>query len=204
MSSIFHIDIMSLVQTFGYLGILAIVFAESGMFFGFFFPGDSLLFTAGLLASQHFLSIWPLFIFVPIAAILGDNFGYWFGAKVGPKIFTREDSFFFHKHHVERTREFYAKYGTKAIVIARFVPVVRTFTPVLAGVGQMPYRVFMKYNIIGGVLWGVGMLTLGFSLGSVVPNIDHYILPIVLAIIVISFMPIIREIVIHKIKKSAV
>lgn len=201
MPSIFHIDIMSLVQTFGYVGILAIVFAESGMFFGFFFPGDSLLFTAGLLSSQHFLSIWPLFIFVPIAAILGDNFGYWFGAKIGPKIFSREDSFFFHKHHIERTREFYAKYGTKAIVIARFVPVVRTFTPVLAGVGQMPYRVFMKYNIVGGVLWGIGMLLLGFSLGSVVPNIDHYILPIVLAIIVISFMPIIREVIIHKLKK---
>jgi membrane-associated protein len=203
MSSFFHIDILSLVQTFGYLGILGVVFAESGMFFGFFLPGDSLLFTAGLLASQHFLNIWMLFIFVPIAAILGDNFGYWFGAKVGPKIFTREDSLFFHKHHIERTREFYAKYGVKAIVIARFVPVVRTFTPVLAGVGQMPYRTFMKYNILGGLLWSIGMLLLGFSLGSVVPNIDRYILPIVLVIIVISFMPIIREVIIHKLKKKA-
>lgn len=202
MSSIFHIDILSLVQTFGTLGVLAVVFAESGVFFGFFFPGDSLLFTAGLLASQHFLNAYGLFIFVPIAAILGDNFGYWFGAKVGPKIFSREDSFFFHKHHIERTKEFYAKYGSKAVVIARFVPVVRTFIPVLAGVGQMPYRTFMKFNIIGGILWGVGMLALGFSLGSVVPNIDHYILPIVFVIIFISFIPIIREVVIHKLKKT--
>ena len=202
MPSIFHIDILSLVQTFGTLGVLAVVFAESGVFFGFFLPGDSLLFTAGLLASQGILNIWVLLIFVPVAAILGDNFGYWFGAKVGPKIFSREDSFFFHKHHIERTREFYAKYGVKAIVIARFVPVVRTFTPVLAGVGQMPYRTFMKYNILGGLLWSVGMLLLGFSLGSVVPNIEHYILPIVLAIIVISFMPIIREVIIHRLKKG--
>jgi len=200
MLSFFHLDIMALVQTFGYAGILSVVFAESGMFFGFFLPGDSLLFMAGLLASQHFLSIWALFAFVPIAAILGDNFGYWFGAKVGPKIFTREDSFFFHKHHIKRTQEFYAKYGAKAVVIARFIPIVRTFTPVLAGVGKMPYVVFMKYNILGGVLWGVGMLFLGFSLGSVVPNIDHYILPIVVAIIVISFSPIIREVIKHKIQ----
>jgi membrane-associated protein len=202
MPTIFHIDIIGIVQTFGYLGILAIVFAESGVFFGFFLPGDSLLFTAGLLASQDFLNIWVLFIFVPIAAILGDNFGYWFGAKLGPKIFTRDDSFFFHKHHIERTREFYLKYGMKAVVLARFIPIVRTFTPVLAGVGQMPYKVFMKYNILGGMLWGVGMLFLGFSLGSVVPNIDRYILLIVLAIIVISFIPIIREVVIHKKENS--
>lgn len=201
MSSIFHFDILSLVQTFGSFGVLAVVFAESGMFFGFFLPGDSLLFTAGLLASQNFLNIWVLLIFVPISAILGDNFGYWFGTKVGPKIFTREDSFFFHKHHIERAREFYAKYGVKAIVIARFVPVVRTFVPVLAGVGQMPYHTFMKYNILGGLLWSLTMLLLGFSLGSVIPNIDRYILPIVFAIVIISFMPIIREVIIHKLKK---
>lgn len=202
MLSFFNIDIFSLVQAFGYLGILGIVFAESGVFFGFFLPGDSLLFTAGLLASQGFLNIWMLLVFVPIAAILGDNFGYWFGSKVGPKIFTRQDSFFFHKHHIERTRAFYEKYGAKAIVLARFVPVVRTFVPVLAGVGQMPYRTFMKYNILGGVFWGVGMLLLGFTLGNVVPNIDQYILPIVLAIIAISFMPIAHEMVIHKLKKK--
>ncbi len=182
-------------QTFGYIGILAIVFAESGVFFGFFLPGDSLLFTAGLLASQGFLGIWTLIVLVPLAAILGDNFGYWFGAKVGPAIFRREDSFFFHKHHIERTREFYAKYGARAIVLARFIPVVRTFTPVLAGVGGMPYKTFMKFNIIGGVLWSAGILLLGYFLGAVFPNVDNYLLPIILAIIAISFLPVIYEII---------
>lgn len=193
MFSVFHFDIVGLVQTFGYVGILAIVFAESGVFFGFFLPGDSLLFTAGLLAGQGFLHIGILVLLVPLAAILGDNFGYWFGAKVGPKLFTREDSFFFHKHHIERTREFYAKYGVKAIVLSRFVPIVRTFTPVLAGVGGMPYRVFMKFNILGGVLWSAGLLLLGYFLGSAVPGIDGYLTPIILSIIAISVVPIIYE-----------
>lgn len=203
MFSIFHIDIIGLVQTFGYLGILAVVYAESGVFFGFFLPGDSLLFTAGLLASQGLLNIWVLVVFVPLAAILGDNFGYWFGAKIGPKLFAREDSLFFHKHHIERTREFYAKYGVKAIVLSRFIPVVRTFTPVLAGVGGMPYKIFMKYNILGGVLWGVGMLLLGFSLGSAVPNIDKYLLPIILVIVVASFIPVVRELIKHRKENSS-
>ncbi len=193
-----HSDIVQLIQAVGYLGIFGIVFAESGVPVGFFLPGDSLLFAAGLLASQGFFNIWVLIIFIPVAAILGDNFGYWFGAKVGPKIFTREDSFFFHKKHIERTRNFYIKYGNKAIILSRFIPVVRTFTPILAGVGQMPYRTFLKYNILGGVLWGTGMPLLGYFLGSLIPNIDQYLLPIILVIIAISFSPIIHEIIKHK------
>ncbi|MDO8604259.1 MAG: VTT domain-containing protein [bacterium] len=198
MPTIPHFDIIQLIQAFGYLGILGIVFAESGVLIGFFFPGDSLLFAAGLLASQGLLNIWILIIFIPIAAILGDNFGYWFGSKVGPKIFTREDSFFFHKKHLERTRDFYAKYGNKAIVLARFIPVVRTFTPILAGVGQMRYKTFLTYNILGGVLWGAGMTLLGYFLGALVPNIDQYLLPIMLVIIAISFSPIIHEVIKHR------
>ncbi|MFA5997617.1 MAG: VTT domain-containing protein [Candidatus Paceibacterota bacterium] len=193
MPDFLHIDIVSLVQTFGLIGLLVIVFVESGVFFGFFFPGDSLLFTAGLLASQGMLNIWALLLLVPLAAILGVNFGYWFGKKVGYKLFIREDSFFFHKNHIARTRAFYAKHGAKAIVLSRFIPVVRTFTPILAGVGEMPYGVFMKYNILGGLLWTTSMLGLGYSLGAVVPDIDKYLLPIIFAIIVISFLPIIRE-----------
>ena len=177
MPDFLHIDIMSLVQTFGLIGVLAVVFVESGVFFGFFFPGDSLLFTAGLLASQGLLNIWALLILVPLSAILGVNFGYWFGKKVGYKLFIREDSFFFHRRHIERTREFYAKHGAKAIVLSRFIPVVRTFTPILAGIGEMPYKTFMKYNILGGLLWTTSMLGLGYSLGSVVPDIDKYLLP---------------------------
>lgn len=198
MDFIVHFDVVSLVQAFGLLGLLVIIFIESGVFFGFFFPGDSLLFAAGLLASQGFLNIWSLLLFVPLAAILGVNFGYWFGKKVGPRLFNREDSFFFHKKHIERTREFYAKYGVKAIVLARFIPVVRTFTPILAGVGEMPYKVFMKYNILGGLLWTTSLLGLGYSLGAVVPDIDKYLLPIVIVIILISFSPIIREVIKHK------
>ena len=193
-----HSDIVQLIQAVGYLGIFGIVFAESGVPVGFFLPGDSLLFAAGLLASQGFFNIWVLIIFIPVAAILGDNFGYWFGAKVGPKIFTREDSFFFHKKHIERTLNFNIKYGNKAIILSRFIPVVRTFTPILAGVGQMPYRTFLKYNILGGVLWGTGMPLLGYFLGSLIPNIDQYLLPIILVIIAISFSPIIHEIIKHK------
>lgn len=193
-----HVDLIALIQTIGYLGIFAIVFAESGLFFGFFFPGDSLLFTAGLLASQGFLDVRVLVILAMLGAILGDSVGYWFGAKVGPKIFTREDSFFFHKRHVERTHNFYLKYGAKAVVLARFVPIVRTFTPILAGVGTMPYGTFLKFNIIGGVLWGAGVTLLGYFLGTTIPGIEAYLLPIVIAIIVVSFIPILVELVKNK------
>lgn len=193
MIDLFHIDLIALIKTFGYFGIFTIVFAESGLFFGFFFPGDTLLFTAGLIASQGFLNIWILIPLIILGAILGDNVGYWFGAKVGPKIFTREDSFFFHKRHVERTHNFYIKYGAKAVILARFIPIVRTFTPILAGVGTMPYRTFLKFNILGGVLWGAGVTYLSYFLGAIIPGIDRYLLPIVIGIIIASFLPIASE-----------
>ncbi|MEK7556240.1 MAG: DedA family protein [Patescibacteria group bacterium] len=192
---VLHFDLIGIIKAFGYLGLFAIVFAESGLFFGFFLPGDSLLFTAGLLASQGFLNPWLLSITISTGAILGDSVGYWFGAKVGPKIFTREDSFFFNKRHVERTHLFYLKYGSRAVVLARFVPIVRTFTPILAGVGSMPYATFLRYNIIGGILWGTGLTLLGYFLGTVIPGIDQYILPIVIGIIVVSFLPIASELI---------
>jgi len=195
MFSLFHIDLVQLVEVFGYIGISLVVFAESGLFFGFFFPGDSLLFTAGLVASQGFFNVWVLVLLVTSSAILGDSVGYWFGAKVGPRIFTKEDSFFFHKRHVERTRLFYLTYGARAIVLARFVPIVRTFAPILAGVGSMPYGTFLRYNVVGGVLWGTGVTFLGYILGDLVPNIDRYLLLIVMSIIVISFLPIVHEMV---------
>ncbi|TSC84500.1 MAG: membrane-associated protein [Parcubacteria group bacterium Gr01-1014_17] len=182
-----------LVTAVGLLGVLAIVFAESGLFFGFFLPGDSLLFTAGLLASLGQFNVILLWLGCTLAAILGDSVGYAFGARVGPKIFTREDSLFFHKKHIERTQAFYARYGKKTVVLARFVPIVRTFAPILAGVGKMEYRVFLVYNILGGFLWTTLLIFLGFTLGSMIPNPDRYLLPIVFAIIVISFLPLIRE-----------
>lgn len=183
------LDPLFLVKTLGTVGVIAIIFAESGLFFGFFLPGDSLLFTAGLLASQGYLSFWPLLFGSIVAAILGDSVGYTFGRKIGPKIFTREDSFFFKKAYIERTKAFYEKHGKKTIVLARFVPIVRTFAPILAGVGAMEYRSFLSYNIIGGLCWSAGLTLLGFVLGLTIPNVDHYILPIVLVIIVVSMIP---------------
>lgn len=182
-----------LISSIGAAGVVAIVFAESGLFFGFFLPGDSLLFTAGLLASLGHFSVVLLWLGCFLAAVLGDSVGYAFGAKVGPKIFTREDSLFFHKKHVERTQAFYARYGKKTIVLARFVPIVRTFAPILAGVGKMPYRAFLAYNIFGSLLWATLLIFLGFFLGMMIPDPDRYLMPLIFVIIVISFVPLLRE-----------
>jgi len=189
-----YLDPKFLIEAVGIVGIIAIIFAESGLFFGFFFPGDSLLFTAGLLASQSLLSLPVLLVGTFIAAVIGDNVGYAFGKKVGPALFSRENSFFFNKKHIEKSREFFGKYGKKAIILARFMPIVRTFTPILAGVSSMEYRVFFAYNIVGGFIWTFGMVLLGYFLGSVIPDPDRYILPIVLAIIVLSVLPAIRHV----------
>lgn len=178
-----------LIKTLGAVGIIAIVFAESGLFFGFFLPGDSLLFTAGLVASQGYLNFWVILIGTMIAAIAGDSVGYATGRHFGPKLFTQEESWFFKKQYIEHTKNFYQKYGKKTIILARFVPVVRTFAPVLAGVGQMDYKTFLSYNIIGGIGWTASMLGLGYVLGAFIPNIDRYILPIVFVIIVVSLIP---------------
>ena len=189
-----YLDPKFLIEAVGIVGVIGIIFAESGLFFGFFFPGDSLLFTAGLLASQSLLSLPVLLVGTFIAAVIGDNVGYAFGKKVGPALFSRENSFFFNKKHIEKSREFFGKYGKKAIILARFMPIVRTFTPILAGVGSMEYRVFFAYNIVGGFIWTFGMVLLGYFLGSVIPDPDRYILPIVLAIIVLSVLPAIRHV----------
>lgn len=185
----FGIDLIELIKAVGYLGIFGIVFAESGLLIGFFFPGDSLLFTAGFLASQGFLDIWLLLGFTFTAAVVGDNVGYAFGARVGPALFKRENSFFFHKDHLERARLFYERHGGKTIILARFMPVVRTFAPILAGVGKMHYSAFIFFNLIGGFLWAVGITLLGYFLGSVIPGADRYLLPIILLIIFLSILP---------------
>lgn len=189
------VDPVIIVKALGLVGILFIIFAESGLFFGFFFPGDSLLFTAGLFASQGFLNVHLLLWGAFLMAVLGDNFGYWFGNKVGPKIFTREDSFFFHKSHIERAQRFYEKHGNKTIILSRFVPIIRTFAPIVAGIGIMKYSNFITYNIVGGFLWSFGMVGAGFFLGNVIPNIDKYILPIIILIIVVSVVPVFIEVI---------
>ena len=165
------------------------MFAESGLLVGFFLPGDSLLFAAGFLASQGFFNIAILCIITFVAAVLGDNVGYWFGKKAGPRVFKKEDSLVFSKSNVEKSKAFYEKHGGKAIILARFIPVVRTFAPVIAGVGKMNYKKFFAFNIIGGLIWGVGVTLLGYFLGNSIPNVDKYLLPIAVLIIIVSIAP---------------
>lgn len=200
MESILNIDLPILIKTIGYLGISLIVFAESGLFFGFFLPGDSLLFTAGLLASQGYFNIILLVFLINLAAILGDQVGYLFGFKIGPKIFNHDDSFFFKKKYITDAENFYKKYGKKAVLLARFMPIIRTFIPILAGVGKMHYSTFVTYNIIGALMWGAGITLLGYYLGQKIPNIDTYLIPIILLIIFISILPTILSFVYKKIK----
>jgi membrane-associated protein len=188
-----HLDLASVIKTVGYVGIFAIIFAESGLIVAFYLPGGSLLFTAGLLASQGFLNIWILIPLLWVAAVLGDNAGYWFGKNVGARLFTHEDSWVFHKKHAANAKQFYEKYGTKAVLLARFVPIVRTFVPVVAGVGSMKYGAFIKFNMIGAFAWAVGVALLGYFLGAAFPQISHYLTYIILLIIFVSILPIIFE-----------
>ncbi|MDE1874631.1 MAG: VTT domain-containing protein [Patescibacteria group bacterium] len=182
-----------LIAAVGLVGVIAIIFAESGLFFGFFLPGDSLLFTAGLFASQGLLNIFWLVIGCALAAIIGDSVGYAFGKRVGPALFSREDSFFFHKKHVERAHRFYEKYGKKAIVLARFVPIVRTFAPIVAGVGEMPYKTFVSFNVIGGVLWTIVVSLAGYFLGQAFPATERYLSYIIVIVVALSVVPIALE-----------
>src|SRR3989344_2667818 len=195
-------DLVALIKTAGYLGLFGIIFAESGLFLGFFLPGDSLLFTAGFLASQGFLNVWVLTIITFSAAVLGDNFGYAMGKKFGPKVFKKEDSFLFHRDHLERARVFYEQHGGKTIVLARFLPVIRTFVPILAGVGNMKYKDFVFFNIFGAVIWAIGMTWLGYFIGNTIPNADQYIVPIVMAIVILSSLPTITHFLVHLIRNK--
>ncbi len=190
-----------IIPAVGTFGVIAIIFLETGLFFGFFFPGDSLLFTAGLLSTQGYASFPILLIGTLLAAIIGDSVGYAFGKKMGPTIFKKENSIFFDKTHIEKAQSFYEKHGKKTIILARFVPIVRTFAPIVAGVGSMKYKTFFVYNIVGAFLWTWAMLWLGYGLGKIIPNPDRYILPIVILIVLISAMPVIKEIIKQGINK---
>lgn len=186
-------DLGELVASAGLLGVAAIVFAESGLLIGFFLPGDSLLFTAGILASQGFFAITPLVLLTIAAAIIGDSVGYSFGARVGRRLFQREESRFFHRKNLERAEAFYERHGKLTIILARFTPIVRTFAPIVAGIGKMRYTTFLAYNVIGGILWGAGITLLGYFLGEAIPDIDRAIIPIVVVIVVLSVIPAIRH-----------
>lgn len=192
------LDLVTIIKVGGYAAVGGIVFAESGLLIGFFLPGDSLLFTAGFLASQGHLDIGALAALSFICAVVGDSVGYAIGKKFGPQVFKREDSLIFDKRHVVRAESFYKKHGGKAITFARFIPVVRTFAPVVAGIGHMRYRTFLLYNIIGALVWGVGVPLTGYFAGAFIPNVDRYIFPIVIAIILISVLPGIIHLIKHK------
>ncbi len=182
-------NLIKLIQSVGYIGLFAIVFAESGLLIGFFLPGDSLLFTAGFLAAQGFLNIYWLIAILLTAAILGDNVGYMFGKKVGLRLFDKKDSFLFHKKNLMRAEMFYERYGPMTIVVARFIPVVRTFAPIVAGIGKMDYRLFVCYNIVGGVIWTISLTLAGFYLSKVIPDVEKHLELIIAVIILLSVMP---------------
>lgn len=194
-SMIPFLNVEYIVGSLGLIGVLAIVFAESGLLIGFFLPGDSLLFTAGFLISAGIFKI-NIFLFVLlvfIAAVLGDSVGYTFGRRIGRKLFNRSNSVLFRQENMQHAEDFYTKYGSKTIIIARFIPVVRTFAPIVAGIGKMEYKTFIAYNLIGGLLWSAGITLLGFGLGhwfkSLGLDIDTVILPVAAIIIVISIAP---------------
>ncbi len=182
-------DLDSLLRTVGYVGIFGIIFAESGLLIGFFLPGDSLLFTAGFLASQGVFNIALLCIVTFVAAVLGDNVGYQFGKKAGPRLFKKPNSILFSQENISRSERFYKKHGGKAIILSRFVPVVRTFAPIIAGVGKMQYKMFFIYNVTGALIWAVGITLLGYFLGKSIPDIDKYLIPALFIIILISIIP---------------
>jgi membrane-associated protein len=197
-------DLPTLIKTVGLIGIFLIIFAESGLLIGFFLPGDSLLFTAGFLAVTNIagLDIRILLIGCFIAAVIGDNVGYTFGARVGHRLFTKDNSLLFNKKNIIKAQEFYEKHGALTILIARFMPVIRTFVPILAGVAKMNYKVFFLYNVVGGALWSTILLLAGYYLGKIIPNIDHYILPIIAIIIFISIAPSIYHLLKHQLKSK--
>jgi membrane-associated protein len=192
----------ALIRWGGYAVLVAIVFTETGLLVGFFLPGDSLLITAGLVAATGTLNIWWLNGLLIVAAVVGDSVGYGIGARLGPRLFTREKSLLFHPRHIERTRAFYARHGPKTIVIARFVPIIRTFAPVVAGVGQMRYRQFLFYNVAGGVGWVTSMTWAGYLLGQAVPNIAEQIHVVVAIVIVLSLLPIAVEVLRERRRRS--
>ena len=183
-------ELFELVRWGGYVALAAIVFTETGLLIGFFLPGDSLLITAGLVAAAGGLDIWWLNIVLSVAAIVGDSVGYAIGYRTGPRIFTREDSRWFNRAHLVRTREFYERHGGKTIVLARFIPIIRTFAPVVAGVGQMEYRRFLAYNVLGGIGWVASMTWAGYLLGQAIPDIGRYIHVVIVVVVILSCIPI--------------
>lgn len=184
-----HLDMATLIQTVGYAGIIFVIFAETGLIIGFFLPGDSLIFTAGLLASQHIFNIGFLVPAMWISAVMGYFLAYWLGEKIGHWLLQRNDSFWFKKKYIVEAKDFYEKHGGQALIIGRLVPIIRTFVPVVAGMARMNRHNYIIYNLIGASIWVCGLSLLGYYLGQAVPAIGNYLLPIMLLIVFISLLP---------------
>jgi membrane-associated protein len=199
---IFLTDVKALIQWGGLIAIIIIVFAETGLLIGFFLPGDSLLVTAGLFAASGMFDMYTLNITVILAAVIGDAVGYYIGKKSGKALYHRNDSRFFKKEHLLKTKEFYEKYGGITIVLARFMPFARTFAPVVAGIAEMKYRKFFSFNVWGGILWVMSMTLLGFFLGKLIPDIDKHIFKVILVVVFLSVLPGIIKVVQVKLKKT--
>lgn len=202
-------DVKALVVWAGYAGMAVIIFAETGLLAGFFLPGDSLLVTAGLFAAtpdpltgEPYLNIWMLNLILIPCAIIGDATGYWIGSKTGPKLFRKEKSFFFRKDYLIKTQEFYDKHGGVTIIIARFMPIIRTFAPTVAGIAQMQYKKFAQYNVVGAFAWIVSMTLLGYYLGRLIPGIENHVDKVIIVIVFLSISPAIYKYLQHKFGKK--
>ena len=195
-------DVEFLVKSGGLLALIVIVFVETGLLVGFFLPGDSLLVTAGIFAAHGHLDMVTLNIALSLAAIAGDSVGYAIGLRTGPKLFTRQDSLLFNRKHLISAKEFYDKYGAFTIVVARFMPIIRTFAPVVAGIGQMQYRKFIAYNVFGGIFWVLSTTLAGYFLGTMIPNIQEKIHVVIAIVIFVSLLPAIIKIASEKLKAA--
>ncbi len=183
-------DVRGLIAWGGYVGLTAIIFAETGLLVGFFLPGDSLIVTAGLLsATTGAFNVWLLGLLLTVASIIGNTSGYAIGKAAGPRLFTRENSLLFNKKHLYRAHEFYERHGGKTVIIARFMPIVRTFVPVVAGMGQMDYGRYTMFNIVGGVAWIWSMLFIGYFLGRYIPGVDQHVESVIIVVIILSLLP---------------
>ena len=179
----------AIIQWGGYYGLTAVIFAENGLLMGFFLPGDSLLVTAGIFAAGGYFNLWYLVGLFSLAGIFGTSVGYYIGYKTGKRIFSREDSFLFHKKHLNEAHNFYEKHGAATIVLARFIPIVRTFAPLVAGVAEMQYSKFLLYNVVGGIGWVVSMLLIGYTLGTMIPGIDKHLEIVIIIVVAVSLIP---------------
>ncbi len=184
------LDPAQIIQSAGLIGIFLIILIESGVFFGFFLPGDTLLFSAGIFAQAGVFPLHELIVACAVAAIIGGHFGYYTGRKIGPKLFTREDSLLFKKKYVHKAHAFYMKYGAITVLISRFVPIARTFSPIVAGIGEMPRKTFHTFNILGGIIWPLVAVLVGYYIGGKIPYIEYYLVPIMITVALLSITPI--------------